>query len=358
LAKLRGVKVAVIVERGPLGDGGFGSGAVPYLAAETAGERVAVRVGEHEARRPGAVSGQVLGQHGRHHLGHRHRAETGLARRWLEFRDTGLGADELAIHPDVLAKEVHSIDRQAEALALAHPHARREDEQRPVPERDGVGQGRYVADGQWDHLRVQLLRQGDPDARRRRDKPVTDRRLEDRRNPPVRDLHRPRRKGFAQLLDPRLHLTAPDGAQRPAPECGVGVDPEVRLTLSRRRSPVHLADPPLLGVLPELRPAAGRVDVHPMCQVAAHGVKEAVGVALAVELPGLLRPAGILPPAGSVPPIGPLVDAHHEPSRTLDPVLKKSSGPQKVLSSEDYNGAIRAPAVNNGEDETAGHTLF
>jgi hypothetical protein len=83
--------------------------------------------------------------------------------------------------------------------------------------------------------------------------------------------------------------------------------------------------------------------------VAPDNVEEAIGVALAVEVAGLLRPC---PPAGLVPPVRPLVDARHEPSRTLDSVLKKSSG------SEDYNGAIRALTVTIGEDKTAGQGPF
>jgi hypothetical protein len=39
-------------------------------------------------------------------------------------------------------------------------------------------------------------------------------------------------------------------------------------------------------------------------------------------------------------------------------VLKKSSGPQKVLSSEDYSGVFRSPTATNGKDETAGQTAF
>jgi hypothetical protein len=39
-------------------------------------------------------------------------------------------------------------------------------------------------------------------------------------------------------------------------------------------------------------------------------------------------------------------------------VLKKSSGPQRVLSSEDYSGVFRSPTATNGKDETAGQTAF
>jgi hypothetical protein len=39
-------------------------------------------------------------------------------------------------------------------------------------------------------------------------------------------------------------------------------------------------------------------------------------------------------------------------------VLKKSSGPQKVLSSEDFSGVFRSPTATSGKDEPAGQRLF
>ena len=105
--------------------------------------------------------------------------------------------------------------------------------------------------------------------------------------------------------------------------------------MSHRRWPVHLADAPLLGIVPEGRLAAGRIDVDAMRDVAPHGVEEPVGVSFAVEVASLLRAARVLPPAGPVSHVRPLVDARHDasPPRSADPasVLKRSSGPQSVL---------------------------
>ena len=103
--------------------------------------------------------------------------------------------------------------------------------------------------------------------------------------------------------------------------------------------------PPRLGVGPEERSPAVRVDVDAAGEIASDGVEKPLGVALAPELPRSLRTARVLAPPGPVSTVGPLVDARHNPSldgsKSPDPVLKKSSGPQKLLSSEDYR-ALRA----------------
>ena len=96
-------------------------------------------------------------------------------------------------------------------------------------------------------------------------------------------------KTRGELLHPRLHVAAADGAQLAGAEVRVGVEPEVGLDLRGGPGAVDLHRPPPLGVLLEQRPAAGGVDVHAVGQVAPDGVEEQLGVALAGEVADLLR---------------------------------------------------------------------
>lgn len=109
---------------------------------------------------------------------------------------------------------------------------------------------------------------------------------------------------------------------------------------------MDLAEPLLLGVVAEGDEAAGRVGVPSVGEVAPDGVEEELGLLLAAELLRLLRPSGVLAPPRPVVAVLSFVDARHVPLRSprytccstsLEPqirrqtVLKKSSGPQKVL---------------------------
>ena len=136
------------------------------------------------------------------------------------------------------------------------------------------------------------------------------------------------------------------------------MEPEVRLTLHRRRWPVDLADPPLLGVLLEQRAAAGGIDVQPAGDVAPDGVEETIGVALAVEVAGLLRPPGYSRQRARYRPPGRLSMLAMSPPESL---VRSSKSPQvlrKSSGSEDYNGVVRAPTVTIGENKTAGQRPF
>jgi hypothetical protein len=146
---------------------------------------------------------------------------------------------------------------------------------------------------------------------------------------PVDELHRPRRERPGPALHPGLDLAPADGADLVVAERRIGVETEVGLDLGGRAGAVDLGRAPLLGVIPEQHPAAGRVYVHAVGQVAPDGVEEELGVALAGELAGLLGPSGVLPPPGPVPAVGTLVDAGHGlSSRSVTAI----SGRQKVPS--------------------------
>ena len=214
-----------------------------------------------------------------------------------------------------------------------------------------VGYGRChgldLADRQGDDLRLVALGQGDADAWRRCNEPVAHGRLEDRRHPPVGELHGAGRQDDRQLLHPRLDVAATNGTEGPVAEVGVGVQAEVRLHLLDGPRPVNLGRAQLLGVLHEQRAAAGGVDVHAVGDVAPDGVEEALCIALAGEVANLLRPARGLPPSGSVVPVRPLVDARHQPaSLSVDPSERPGFSPQfvlsplKVVSSEDYKWSL------------------
>ena len=207
------------------------------------------------------------------------------------------------------------------------------------------------------------LGQRDADAGGGSDDAVADGGLEDARHPPVHDFDGPRRKVFGSGLDPRLDLAPADRADGSVAERWVRVQPQVSLHLRGRRRPVDLAGPPRLGVGAEQCSPAGRVDVQPVHEVPAYAVQKPFGVRLPGELTGLLRAARVLPPPGSVPPVGPLVDARHGLTSALPPrsrphsVLKKSSGPQKVLRMEDFSVDSGQSADSVGQAKSAVQSL-
>ena len=215
------------------------------------------------------------------------------------------------VDADPPAEEVDPVDGETEALALAQSHPSGKDDEGAVAVGDSGGQRLHLGDGEGNHFGVVALGQGDADARRRGDQPIADGGFEDGRHPAVDELDGGRRQHAGQRLDPRLDLASADGPDRPASQLRVSVQAQESLRRRRRRRSVDLGGAPLLGVVPKQRPPAGGVDVGAMGQVAADGVEEALGVALARELAGLLRPAGILPPPGPIPAVGTLVDARH-----------------------------------------------
>jgi hypothetical protein len=242
---------------------------------------------------------------------------------------TSPGRHDLAIHTNLAAEEVDAVDGKPEALALAHSHPGGEHDEGPVSVGHGGDQRLDLPHVEGEDLGVVALGEGDADTRRRRDEAVADCRFEDGRDPPVDELHRARRQAMRELLDPALDLAAADAGELPATERGVGVQAEVALDLSGRTGPVNLGGTPFLGVVAEHCPAASRVDVEPVGQVAADGVEEPLGVALAGELAGPLGAAGVLPPPGPVPPVGSLVDARHRPSSLS---VRADLGPVSVLN--------------------------
>ncbi len=127
---------------------------------------------------------------------------------------------------------------------------------------------------------------------------------------------------------------------------------------------MDLGGAPLLGVVAERRPPARWVDVDPVGQVAAHGVEEALGVALSRELASLLGPTRVLPPPGPVPAVGTLVDARHGCLTLREGPSRTRSGPQKVLRSSkspQLGGLFWSLTVTNGScwsSKTAGQRLF
>jgi len=121
---------------------------------------------------------------------------------------------------------------------------------------------------------------------------------------------------------------------------------EVALGLGGRGGAMHLSGAPLLGVVTEQGEPAGRVDIPSVGEVGPDGVEEQLGLLLASELIRLLRRSGVLAPPRPVVTVLSSIDACHVPLRLprytcctssleprirLEKVLKKSSGPQKVL---------------------------
>jgi hypothetical protein len=87
---------------------------------------------------------------------------------------------------------------------------------------------------------------------------------------------------------------------------------------------VDLGGTPLLGVLLKQGAAAGGVDVHPVGDVAADGVEEALGVALLGEVANLLRTAGVLAPPGRLSMLAIPTSLRLNPSGRPVSVLRKS----------------------------------
>src|SRR5207244_1398518 len=104
---------------------------------------------------------QRLGDNDRH----RHGSEGGLTLWRTELRRPGLHCDQLAVDANVATEEVHSVNRQAEALALAQASAGREEDKRAVPLGNCVSEGLDGLDRERDDLAAVQLRQLDPCAR-------------------------------------------------------------------------------------------------------------------------------------------------------------------------------------------------
>ena len=159
------------------------------------------------------------------------------------------------------------------------------------------------------------------------------------------------------MLYPCLDLAASNCAELTLPECWIGVQSEVALDLIRRAGPVLLHLAPLLGI--RLKEDSPTIWIHiaAVGEVGSDDIQEVICIHLAFELPGLLRSAGLFTPPRSVAAVGALVDACHgvllrtgDPPRGPHLVLKKSSGPQKVLSIEDYCSRFRTLPDTYGQD--------
>jgi hypothetical protein len=75
------------------------------------------------------------------HLGQRDGPVAGLRFRWCQRGCLSLHGDELSVHRHHALKETHPVDRQPEALTLAHAGARRERDERPQLRRQRIPDG-------------------------------------------------------------------------------------------------------------------------------------------------------------------------------------------------------------------------
>jgi hypothetical protein len=161
---------------------------------------------------------------------------------------------------------------------------------------------------------------------------VGDRALEDRREMPVDDLHGRRLHLLRELLDERLDLGTPDRSDRPVLELRENVVAHVGVDLHLGRRPVHARRLPFLRVLTEPLPAAGRVDVRAVREVAADLVEPQLRVALLDEAARALRAVGRAVTSAPRCPAAPiaLLDVGHGQARVC---RSRCSSSQRSTSS-------------------------
>ena len=130
--------------------------------------------------------------------------------------------------------------------------------------------------------------------------------------------------------------------------------PQVDLGLSRGARSVDLSRPPRFGVVAKQSARPRRVDVEAVGEVAPDAASRNCWASplrskwrVFCGPPGYsrhlvrYRPLGLLSMLATAPPLtaqGPIS------------VLKRSSGPQEVLSSEDYSGVFRSLTATTGKD--------
>jgi hypothetical protein len=152
---------------------------MPHLTDAIAPQGPVERVGEHEPSLARWVSGEVCGESIADDLGQGHRAKPRFALWRTKLRDSASGGDELSVNTNLMAQEVDSVDSQSEALPLAKPHTRREDDEGSIAVGDSGSKGFDLTDAERDNFAAVPFRKSDAGTWRRRDYPVADRSLED-----------------------------------------------------------------------------------------------------------------------------------------------------------------------------------
>jgi len=108
---------------------------------------------------------------------------------------------------------------------------------------------------------------------------------------------------------------------------------------------MNLCLAPLFHIIAKEHPLGGWVHIDPVSEVATDAIQKAVGVALAGEGLGFLRPDRILTPPGPIGAVGPLVDACHCASNTLLGYLRSVLNESSVLRK---SSDLRTASVLNG----------
>jgi hypothetical protein len=146
-----------------------------------------------------------------------------------EYRTRPRQEHELTVDCEQSAQEVHPIQCQPEALALAKSCAGCKDDERPITVGDRL-------DDRVDDFGLQRLdpsrfslRQPGPNSAALRDDPVSDRGPEDGDNVPVDELDCSRLEDLREVADPGLDLGRAGGADRSITESRVDVTAQVRL---------------------------------------------------------------------------------------------------------------------------------